>query len=41
MAGGEEKRERGKKEKFEYLENGKSFSDEIKNILHSFRRAIV
>ena len=28
-------------EKFEYLENEKGFSDEIKNILHSFWRAII
>ena len=35
----------GKKEekiqKFEYLENKKSFLDEIKNIFHSFRRAVI
>ena len=37
----------GKKEvktkihKFEYLEKEKSFLDEIKNIFHSFRRAII
>ena len=32
----------GKKlHKFEYLENEKSFLDEIKNILHSFQRAII
>ena len=27
--------------KIEYLENEKSFLDEIKNIFHSFRRAII
>ena len=26
---------------FEYLKNEKSFLDEIKNIFHSFRRAII
>ena len=37
----------GKKEaktkihKFEYFEKEKSFSDEIENIFHSFRRAII
>ena len=32
----------GKKlQKFEYLENEKSFVDEIKNTFHSFRRAII
>ena len=32
----------GKKlQKFEYLENEKSFLDEIKNIFHSFWRAII
>ena len=32
----------GKKiQKFEYLENGKSFLDEIKNIFHSFVTAII
>ena len=32
----------GKKlQKFDYLENEKSFIDEIKNILHSFWRAII
>ena len=32
----------GKKlQKFEYLENEKSFLDEIKNISHSFQRAII
>ena len=32
------RRKRGKTEiqKFEYLKNGKSISDEIKNIFHSF-----
>ena len=28
--------EEEKTQKFEYLENGKSFLDEIKNIVHSF-----
>ena len=28
-------------QKFEYLENEKSFLDEIKNISHSFWRAII
>ena len=28
-------------QKFEYLENEKSFLDEIKNISHSFQRAII
>ena len=33
---------KGKKlQKFEYLENKKSFLDEMKNIFHSFRRAIL
>ena len=30
-----------KLQKFEYLENKKSFRDEIKNIFHSFWRAII
>ena len=30
-----------KSQKFEYLENEKSFLDEIKNIFHSFWRAII
>ena len=30
-----------KKQKFEYLENKKSFIDEIKNIFYSFWRAII
>ena len=34
-------KEEEKLQKFEYLENGKSFLDEIKNILHSFWRAII
>ena len=36
-------RERGKTKmyKLEYLKNEKSFSDEIKNIFHSFWRAII
>ena len=28
--------EEGKIQKFEYVENGKSFLDEMKNIFHSF-----
>ena len=28
-------------QKYEYLENEKSFLDEIKNIFHSFWRAII
>ena len=32
---------RKKLQKFEYLENEKSFLDEIKNIFHSFWRAII
>ena len=28
-------------QKFEYLENEKSFLDEVKNIFHSFWRAII
>ena len=28
-------------QKSEYLENGKSFLDEIENIFHSFLRAII
>ena len=30
-----------KSQKFEYLENDKSFLDEIKNIFHGFRKAII
>ena len=39
----ERERKKGKTEiqKFEYLENGKSFLNEIKNIFHIFRRAII
>ena len=33
--------EEEKIQKFEYLEKGKSFLDEIKNIVHSFLRAII
>ena len=37
-----EKMERKRKKyRFEYLENEKSFLDEIKNIFHSFWRAII
>ena len=28
-------------QKYEYLENEKSFLDEVKDIFHSFRRAIM
>ena len=34
-------KERKKIEKFEYLENKKSFSDEIKSTFHSFSSAII
>ena len=34
-------KEREKLQKSEYLENKKTFSDEIKNIFHSFERAII
>ena len=34
-------KERKKIQKFEYLGNEKSFLDEIKNIFHSFWRAII
>ena len=40
MADGE-KRGRMEIQKFEYLENKKSFLDEIKTIFHSFGRAIM
>ena len=36
MAGREKKEGKTKIHKFEYLENEKSFFDEIKNIFHSF-----
>ena len=29
------------RQKFKYLENEKTFQEEIKNILHNFQRAIV
>ena len=32
---------REKLQKFEYLKNKKSFLDKVKNIFHSFRRAII
>ena len=32
---------KGKLQKFEYLENEKSFFDEIKNIFYNFCRAII
>ena len=35
------KREKTQIQKFEYLENEKSFLDEIKNIFHSFWRATI
>ena len=41
MADREKKREGWKIQKFEYLENEKSFLDEIKSIFHSFGRAII
>ena len=34
-------KEEKKLQKFEYFQNGKSFSDEIKSIFHSFWRAII
>ena len=34
-------KERKKLQKFEYLENEKSFFDKIKNIFYSFGRAII
>ena len=38
----EMEKKRGRQiQKFEYLKNEKSFLDEIKNIFHSFRRAII
>ena len=37
----EKKEGKTKIHKFEYLDNEKSFLDEIKNILHGFWRAIV
>ena len=36
-----EKERKVKIQKFEYLENKKSFLDEMKNIFHSFSRAII
>ena len=38
---GKSGKEEEKIQKSEYLENEKSFLDEIKNISHSFRRAII
>ena len=38
---GKSGKEKEKIQKFEYLENEKSFLDEIKNIFHSFWRAII
>ena len=37
------RKKEGRKEiqKSQYLENEKSFSDELKNILHNFLRAII
>ena len=41
MAHREEKEGKIEIQKFKYLENGKSFLDEIKNMFHSFWRAII
>ena len=41
MTDREKKEGKTKIQKFEYLKNKKSFLDEIKNIFHSFRRAII
>ena len=41
MADREKKRGKTKIEKFEYLENKKSFLDEERNIVYSFWRAII
>ena len=41
MADSEKKRGRRKYKKCEYLENEKSFLDEIKNIFDSFWRVII
>ena len=41
MADREKKAGKQKTQKFEYLENEKSFLDEIKNIFRSFCRAII
>ena len=41
MADMGEKEGRREIQKSEYLENEKSFLDEIKNIFHSFQRAII
>ena len=41
MADSEKKRGRRKYKECEYLENEKSFLDEIKNIFDSFWRAII
>ena len=38
---GKSGKEEGKIQKFEYVESGKSFLDEIKNIFHSFGRAFI
>ena len=38
---GKSGKEEEKIQKFEYLENEKSFLDEIKNIFHSYWRAII
>ena len=38
---GKSGKEEGKIQKFEYLNNEKSFLDEMKNIFHSFWRAII
>ena len=41
MASRKKNREGRKYKEFEYLENEKSFLDEVKSILHSFWRAII
>ena len=41
MADREEKEGKMEIQKIEYLENEKSFSDEIKNTFHSLGRAII
>ena len=41
MTDKEQKRGKTEIQKFEYLENEKSFLDEIKNIFHSFWRPII
>ena len=41
MAVKEKKERKTEIEKFEYLKNERNFLDEIKNIFHSFLRAII